>query len=280
MLDFLGSPLPRVSVAVPNYNYAKYIVSRLDSIVNQTFPLYELIVLDDVSKDNSVEVIREYLQKCKIPHRLVVNEQNSGSVFKQWQKAAELAQGDYLWIAEADDLAEPKFVETLIKFFADPEVVLAYSQSKQIDQDGNLLANDYLAYTDDIGDYWQQDYIVSGEEEIKRALCIKNTIPNVSAVIFSRSNFLESFSRSDLSLFKVAGDWYIYINIFSLGKCSFSSVSLNLHRRHLNSVTKNYNHADEVRFIHDTVANKYELDSQVLPKMRSWYGHVSNAFNF
>lgn len=281
LLDYAKQPLPRVSVAVPNYNYAKYIVSRLDSIVKQTYPLYELIVLDDVSTDNSVDVIKAYLQSCQIPFRLVVNEQNSGSVFKQWQKGAELAKGDYLWIAEADDLAEPKFVETLIKFFADPEVVLAYSQSKQIDQDGNLLANDYLAYTDDIGDYWQQDYIISGEDEIKRALCVKNIIPNVSGVLLRKNDFLRTIldNADVIQSFKVAGDWFLYIEILHGKNIAYSSERLNAHRRHIFSVTKANNHLDEVRKVQDFVSDKYKVDSETLLKIEDWNKHLENYFS-
>ncbi|GGW48461.1 glycoside hydrolase family 99-like domain-containing protein [Alishewanella tabrizica] len=282
LLDYAKQPLPRVSVAVPNYNYAKYIVSRLDSIVKQTFPLYELIVLDDVSSDNSVEVITEYLQSCQIPYRLVVNEQNSGSVFKQWQKGAELAKGEYLWIAEADDLAEPKFVETLIKFFADPEVVLAYSQSKQIDQDGNLLANDYLAYTDDIGDYWREDYVISGEEEIKRALCIKNTIPNVSSVLLKRDVFCSVLvnNKDKINSFKVAGDWFIYSKVIFESKIAFCSESFNKHRRHLNSVTKSSNHLNEIVFIQNSLATSCKIgnDEVVAEKISRWNSHLVDYF--
>lgn len=280
LLDFAGSPIPKVSVAVPNYNYAKYIVERLNSITQQSFPLYELIVLDDVSKDNSIDLIQEFLQKCKIPHRLVINEHNSGSVFKQWQRAAEIAHGDYLWIAEADDLAEPKFVEKLIAFFDDPDVVLAYSQSKQIDQDGALLADDYLSYTSDIGDHWGQDYVLSGEEEIKRALCIKNTIPNVSGVLLKRSAFIDALKQASTKLpnFKVAGDWLIYMEIIKGAKIAFTPESLNLHRRHTGSVTKINNHFDEVRYLQKRAGNYCSIPSTSRVKMAEYSNFLENYF--
>ena len=56
----------KVSVIIPNYNYAKYIGKRIDSILRQTYPIYELIVLDDYSTDNSVKIIEKKTRKGKI----------------------------------------------------------------------------------------------------------------------------------------------------------------------------------------------------------------------
>ena len=99
--------LQKVSVAVPNYNYARFMADRLGSVFRQSYPVHEVIVLDDCSTDDSLPVIRQVAGEWRRYIQLVPNEENSGSVFAQWRKAAELATGDYLWIAEADDLSEP-----------------------------------------------------------------------------------------------------------------------------------------------------------------------------
>jgi glycosyltransferase involved in cell wall biosynthesis len=133
IFDLLGKldfSIPKVSVVVPNYNYADYIEQRLDSIFKQSYPIYEVIILDDNSTDNSVDVIKNYLHNQEFPAKLIVNKSNSGSVFKQWKKGAELATGDLIWMAEADDLAAPDFLNKLTDLFIkDKELVLAYSQS-------------------------------------------------------------------------------------------------------------------------------------------------------
>lgn len=281
LLEFGGSPVPKVSVVVPNYNYQDYIGNRLSTIFDQTFPIYELIVLDDRSADNSVQIIEEYLRECKLPHKLVVNEENSGSVFKQWRKGAELARGDYLWIAEADDLAEPKFLESLIRFFDDRKVVLAYSQSKQIDQDGRVLALDYLDYTSDLGDYWRNDYAIEGEEEVRRALCVKNTIPNVSAVLFEVNSFRESIAsvwEKALSL-KVAGDWLIYLKVAEGGRFAYCSASLNQHRRHSSSVTKANNHLSEVVAVQDWAVTRFALSGEMVSSIKKYREKLERYFS-
>ncbi len=265
LLEFAKNPIPKVSAIVPNYNYAKYLISRLESIIHQTFPLYDLIILDDVSTDNSTEIISQFLKTCQIPHQLVINSSNSGSVFKQWKKGAELARGDYLWIAEADDLAENKFIEKLIPAFNDPEVEIAFCQSKQIDQDGKLLANDYLAYTRDIGNYWNDSYVINGIIEIQRAMCVKNIIPNVSGTLIKKSSLINAFFNlgTKLAEYKVAGDWLIYLDIIKKGKISFNPESLNLHRRHTNSITKVNDHFYEIKTIHEQVLEEFHISEEM-----------------
>ena len=107
----------KVSVIVPNYNYAQYISRRIDYILKQTYPVYELIILDDKSSDRSIKIIEKKINeiKEKLPElkvKFVENEKNSGKVISQWKKGFELATGDYVWIAEADDLSSKKLQRT------------------------------------------------------------------------------------------------------------------------------------------------------------------------
>ena len=87
----------KVSVIIPNYNYQDYIIERIDSILLQTYPIYELIILDDCSTDNSVEVINKKIEEIKKQYpelkiKFIVNEKNSGGcVFKQWKKGFDSA---------------------------------------------------------------------------------------------------------------------------------------------------------------------------------------------
>lgn len=281
LLAFANKPLLKVSVVVPNYKYEKYIRQRLETVVNQTYPIYELIVLDDMSPDDSVKVIQDFLHTTEVPSRLLVNEKNSGSVFKQWRKGVELARGDLVWIAEADDLAEPQFLDRLVDFFRDPDTVLAFSQSKQIDEYGNIIANDYLDYTEDLGGFWRNDYLIDGKEEIKRALCIKNSILNVSGVLFRRDRLDGVLNEigDELANFKVAGDWVIYLYLASKGKIGFCEKSLNLHRRHVNSVTRVHNHLSEVIEVHRLAEQFVSIDPTIQSKIDKHIAHLERYFS-
>ncbi|WP_052172362.1 glycosyltransferase family 2 protein [Psychroserpens jangbogonensis] len=101
---------PLVSVILPNYNHASYLKERLDSIFNQTYLNFEVIILDDCSTDSSLKVLEPYRNHPKVSH-FILNKTNTGSPFMQWQKGFELAQGKYIWIAESDDKADFNFLE-------------------------------------------------------------------------------------------------------------------------------------------------------------------------
>src|SRR5579875_340873 len=118
-----------VSVIVPNYNHARFLRQRLDTILAQTFPDFELILLDDCSSDGSQQILGEYASRPRVSH-VVFNETNSGSTFKQWNKGVRLAHGEYVWIAESDDYSAPTFVGRMLAVLqSDPAITFAYCRS-------------------------------------------------------------------------------------------------------------------------------------------------------
>ncbi|MCD6535245.1 MAG: glycoside hydrolase family 99-like domain-containing protein [Deltaproteobacteria bacterium] len=240
LLNLVGSPVKRISVVVPNYNYARYLSERISSIVQQTYPLYEIIILDDASTDGSIELLEKILPTLEVDFTFIPGESNSGNPFIQWLKGIEQTQGDYIWIAEADDLSSPEFLEEVIKPFSDPQVVVSYCQSKQITSSGDIICNHYLDYVADISPAkWFDYYTVDGEEEVTSALSIKNTIPNVSAVVFEKKRLLQVLRENiaEITQYRVAGDWLTYLLVLQEGKISFSPESFNSHRRHQESIT-------------------------------------------
>jgi glycosyltransferase involved in cell wall biosynthesis len=241
LLEFAGKPEIKISVVVPNYNYARFIEDRLRTIAGQTHPIFELIVLDDGSTDGSQEVIETALKTVEIPHVFIRNATNSGSVIHQWRRGVEEARGDLVWIAEADDLSDPHFLERVVKPFRAPDTVMSYCQSRQMAVDGTIQADHYLDYVSDVDpNKWSSSYSVSGYDEITSALYLKNTVPNVSAVLFKRDALLRALAThgEEIASFRNAGDWITYIRVLENGgRIAFCPSPLNAHRRHHASVT-------------------------------------------
>ena len=180
----------KVSVIIPNYNYENFIIERIDSILNQTYPIYELIILDDKSTDNSVKVINDKIKTIKdVKVRFIENEKNTGSPFSQWQKGISLVEGDYFWIAEADDSAHPKFLETTMAAFDNEKVILSYTDSARIDENNDLIReNSQDLYNIYNTKRWDKPYINKGTDEIINYLSITNTILNVSGVVWKKGD--------------------------------------------------------------------------------------------
>src|ERR1700722_8508136 len=93
----ISKSMPKVSVIIPSYNHARFLRQRIDTVLQQTFQDFEVILLDDCSPDNSPEIISSYVGDSRV--RIEFNAINSGSTFKQWNKGVRMARGDYVWIA-------------------------------------------------------------------------------------------------------------------------------------------------------------------------------------
>jgi len=274
-----------VSAIVPNYNYEHYLEKRLGSLINQTLPPREIIFLDDASTDNSVARAREILGKSGIAHKIIRNETNSGNVFDQWRKGVELASYSLIWMAEADDWADPRFIEIMSQKFTNDNIVLAYSESRQIDVEGNIIAPNYLYYVQDISpEKWNSSFIGDGAHEIAEGLAVKNTIPNASAVLF-KSDALQKLLHQDKDFsnrFRTAGDWYIYVNLLRHGALAFDQQALNYHRRHNDSVTISKFDLDDLREIarmQHYITREFNIPVSMQQKAKSYLTHLIDHFN-
>ena len=271
----------RVSCVIPNYNYAHYIEERIDSVVNQTYPLYELIVLDDKSPDNSVEVIEKKLEKIKQEHpklkvKFIPNKENSGSVFKQWAVAFKEFTGDYLWIAEADDLCDKHFLNVVMKGFRNKKVVLSYAESKMMDENNQITEEDMRRVIDLEKTYrYDHDYVNDGKAELEAILCTNNSIPNASGVVFRRNENIDyqKYLKEAQENFRLAGDWYFYVKVLLYGKVAYSSDSLNYHRYHTNSVTnttKDLIRLKEVIKVQNAVNEDIKLSEDAIERSKNY----------
>lgn len=222
-----------VSVILPNYNHVKFLEQRLNSIINQTYQNFEVILLDDASTDNSVKILKAYANNPKVSH-FIINKQNSGSPFKQWKKGVDLAKGDYIWIAESDDYCEPHFLEKIFDFIqeSDKELGLVYTQSIDINEEGHSLDN-RISWTSEFSpNIWKENFCISGNEFIKKYLKVKNVIPNASSVIFKKSLIKEEIFSKEFLAMKMCGDWWFWVFILFKTNVGFVAGSFNYFREH------------------------------------------------
>lgn len=229
----MQAPPPMVSVVVPNYNYARYLRQRLDSIVCQTYTDFEVILLDDASTDDSLRVMEEYVADSRV-RPPVVNEKNSGSPFVQWMKGIRLARGKYVWIAEADDLADPDFLETCVaQAELDADTAVCFAGSVLIDADGRRSRKDV--------NHWgwrkqgETQYYPSGFFA-RRFMYWRNRIINASGAIFRREYALE-LADSPFQRMRYCGDYLFWFELSLRGTVVRVCRNLNYFRQHPAKVT-------------------------------------------
>lgn len=212
--------MPLVSVIIPNYNHARYLRQRLDSILNQTFQDLEVIILDDCSTDNSREIIEQYVHDLRIS-QIVYNTTNGGTSYKQWYKGIGYAKGDLVWIAESDDLCDIHFLEYTVAHFADKEVILTFTRTQYFEDEPQA---EKLSSEPGYRKYNGIDFLAS-------ELLWGNGIANASMVVFRRNAYL-AISDPRWHGMKLAGDWLLWSNLCTRGDIVAVEAVLNYCRRH------------------------------------------------
>lgn len=127
---------PTLSVIMANYNHARFLPEALEAIVTQSYRPKEIIIMDDGSTDNSVEIIEKFAYQESNIHFLR-NERNMGGMYCV-ERLMELASGDYLYSAAADDRVLPGFFLKSMRLLSQyPEAGLCSSLSQLMDENGN-----------------------------------------------------------------------------------------------------------------------------------------------
>jgi glycosyltransferase involved in cell wall biosynthesis len=279
--------LRRIAAIIPNYNYARYLPRRLGSVFGQTYPLASAILLDDASTDDSVAraaAIAGDWDRTLTIHR---NDKNTGSPFAAWHRAARQSDSDFVWIAEADDAAEPGFLTRLADAMSQArDPVLAFTDSRAIGADGETLMADYQGYyAASKAPGLARSGIYPARDFARRFLAERNLILNVSAVLFNRQALASALGRigAELTQWRVAGDWRVYLELLaqSDGEVVYLAEPLNIHRRHEQGATQSLDparHLDEIARMHGIARNHLALDEAVIAAQAAYLATLERQF--
>lgn len=273
---------PMVSIIVPNYNHASYLRERLDSIYRQTYTDYEVILLDDASTDDSVEILSEYA--CRYPHntRLVLNEQNSGKVFHQWNKGLSLAKGEYIWIAESDDYCDADFLERVTEGLRHQSVMLAFARSVFVEKD--KVVGSQEQYLSDLPLSWEVPFLMPAHTLVNKGFAVKNLIPNVSSAVFRNVGMIPPAITSQWARMQLCGDWLFYLWLIEGGSVYYTNRTNNYYRIHEGStsqkVQKTLRYYEETHEISCYVARHFAVHPTAFCRVReTLIGHCKMIQN-
>ena len=285
LLELLRPGTRRVSVVVPNYDYEAYLPARMASIFDQGAPVFEVIVLDDASPDDSVGAIERAASAANRRVRLVRNETNGGNVFAQWRRGAALARGEFVWIAEADDLANERFLARSLAACG-PDTLMSFTDSVQIGTEGERLAASYDYYYRTVdGALFERDFSLEGPEFVRRVLAERNVILNVSAVLWRRDALESALGNvgAGLARMRLVGDWRLYLEALGLpgARIAYVAEALNTHRRHASSVTGSLDvarHLEEIEAMHAHARLAFGTDAGLDVRVSAYVAELREQF--
>lgn len=237
---------PKVSAIVPTYNSSPFIIETLESLLDQTLPLFEIIIVDDKSSDNTRQLIKAFFDKQKKQFRLHTLKHNSGSSVAR-NVGLKLASTNWVILMDHDDIAEPNLLEqewarlTELEREKPGEWVLVHSAYRQISGDGRKIS-DILR--------WRQ---VRPEETLGYTL-IRNRIISNSGVLLNRKIAL-SVGGYD-PLLKYSQDWDLWLRLAQVGGFGYCDEPLVRIRRHQQNTSNHIQgfHEDERKIL-----NKYSI---------------------
>ncbi len=132
---------PEVSIITPNYNTARFIGETIESVLAQTFPDWEMIIVDDASTDDSPEILQSFAEKD--PRiKPVFLDKNRGQGHAR-NLATDLAQGRFLGFLDSDDIWHPEKLERHLAFMKDRNAVFSHTSYGFIDEEGNSILKDF-----------------------------------------------------------------------------------------------------------------------------------------
>lgn len=261
-MNIMNNPL--VSVIIPNYNHARFLDERIQSILNQTYTNIEIIILDDCSTDTSKEVIEKYRNEPKIK-KIIYNEQNSGSTFLQWEKGLEQSDAEIIWIAESDDSCDISMLEELMKIYKPGETSVAFCRSLAYKG-----APPYAPFPSQ--NIFNNSFIMDGNAFVSKYMIHDNRISNASSAIFDKKKALD-IDKSYMKM-KANGDWLFWIEICESGKVAFLNEPLNYFRQHDSNTTKkmleNGNSFIEHKIIYDKLVNNHHISTIKAVILKGW----------
>lgn len=148
-----------VSIIMPSWNTERYIGKSIQSVLNQTYPNWELIIIDDCSGDNTDNVVQSYLYDSRIKY--YKNNKNVGAA-RTRNRALRKAKGEWIAFLDSDDLWDPRKLERQISFMKENDCVLSYHEYEKIDERDTRL-NIYVSGPNIVNKHKMYNYDYIGQ---------------------------------------------------------------------------------------------------------------------
>ena len=207
-----------ISIITPSYNCKDFIKDTIDSVISQTYINWEMIIVDDCSKDNTVDLIKGLI-KNENRIRLICLDKNVGAAMAR-NKALELANGNYIAFLDSDDIWHENKLEKQIKFMQDKNYAISYTSYETINEQG-MLNNHYI----------------NTVKSLNLKQYLKNTIIGFSTSMINKSLIKEEIKFLNI---RIRQDTNLWITLLKYGYIAYGlNENLVKYRIHSNSISAN-----------------------------------------
>ncbi|MFA5309347.1 MAG: glycosyltransferase [Dehalococcoidales bacterium] len=220
----------KVSVVIPTYNRAGLIAETIRSVLAQTLPEFEIIVVDDGSTDNTGEVVAAF----KDPRVRYILQENAG-VSAARNTGIKAAGGTYIAFLDSDDLLLEKALETSVQVLEkNPQAAFSYGKAYLMDEKQRIFG---------VREQREEgSYIRDGREEIKKAILNGNHVP--TSTIMARRQYLEEIGLFDASFKGGSEDFDLWVRLAGSHQVAYIAEPLIKYRMHASSISRTQKLAD------------------------------------
>jgi len=265
----MSGEIKKVSVVLCSYNGSLYIEKQLDSILKQTYPIDEIIIVDDCSTDSTRDILQEYQRRNDII-KLFFNEKNLGSN-KSFKYAISLASNEYIFLSDQDDIWFTNKIEKQINVVKNDSTkpLLVFHDLSLIDEDGQAV----------FPSFWKLHGFFAEKFNFKKLL-IFNIVTGCTCLI--NKAMKDELMRCDMQDI-IMHDYLIALIAYGFGEPIFINEQLMYYRTHSNSVTIKEKNTffDRVKGFVSRVKNRNYLLPNILQvqKYNELYKHNLSSEN-
>ena len=188
----------KISVALCSFNGDRFLRQQIESILNQTLPVDEIIISDDGSSDGTLEIIREYEQKHCNLFKVHTNPFQLGTI-KNFEIAVGICSGDIIFLSDQDDIWLPEKVRCITDFFKKhKDALLVFTNAYLIDEDNKVMSNSLWEkwdFTKELQDKWKdnrkafQDLLVNRNKVTGATVAFRSVLRGKALPVFVRNGY-------------------------------------------------------------------------------------------
>lgn len=227
---------PLISVVIPSYNHEKFIRECVDSVLEQTYENFELIIIDDGSKDGTADILKSYND-----NRIQLVFQENAGAHNAINRGLSLAKGEYLTILNSDDIYMKNRFELIMEYLLkNPEVSMASSYIEIIDANSKKLGIKQAWKNMEPWVIEHKEISFAGTEDPIKNLIMTNYISTTSNMVFTKKLYDDIGGMRNL---RFAHDWDFALRAAEYGKCEVIEKPLMKYRIHsTNTISSNRKH--------------------------------------